>query len=237
LDGFGAAWGVWDGLTLNPIYGPVFNYVLADIFPRGIETKTIFALKSQLSSMAHRTTEWAIPLGLLNARPGNTIYAHIFTSIYGNGGEVTVPVEGPYVEETAGISTTVEGPPFIEVDIDIRPWSPWNFINLKSWGKIPVAILSSENFDATTVDPGTVCFGDAEVPEERDCTVAYRRGFRYDINYDDRPDLILLFNIRETGIDYGDTQACLDGETLDGQSIQGCTEIRTYFPRRWWRWR
>jgi len=42
------------------------------------------------------------------------------------------------------------------VDIDIKPGSDQNTINLRSKGVIPVAILSSEDFDATNVDPTTV---------------------------------------------------------------------------------
>ena len=42
------------------------------------------------------------------------------------------------------------------MDIDIKPGSDPNPINPGSNGLIPVAILSSEDFDATTVDPATI---------------------------------------------------------------------------------
>ncbi len=44
----------------------------------------------------------------------------------------------------------------LTVDIDIKPGSYPNAINMGSQGLIPVAILSSADFDATTVDPDTV---------------------------------------------------------------------------------
>jgi len=44
----------------------------------------------------------------------------------------------------------------LQVEIDIKPGSYPNTINLGSFGLVPVAILSSDYFDATTVDPDTV---------------------------------------------------------------------------------
>ncbi|MHC4620663.1 MAG: SUMF1/EgtB/PvdO family nonheme iron enzyme [Planctomycetota bacterium] len=45
---------------------------------------------------------------------------------------------------------------FIEVEIDIKPGSLTNAINLGSNGVIPVAFLSDAEFDASTIDPATV---------------------------------------------------------------------------------
>jgi len=45
---------------------------------------------------------------------------------------------------------------FIEVGIDIKPGSFPNAINLGSHGVIPVAFLTDEGFDASTIDPATV---------------------------------------------------------------------------------
>ncbi|NIM51045.1 MAG: hypothetical protein GTO22_17650, partial [Gemmatimonadales bacterium] len=49
------------------------------------------------------------------------------------------------------------------VDIDIKPGSDPNSINLGSNGSVPVAIFSTADFDATTVDPSTVILADAAV--------------------------------------------------------------------------
>ncbi len=48
------------------------------------------------------------------------------------------------------------GPGPAEISIDIKPGSYPNAINLGSNGVIPVAILSTEDFTATTIDPDTV---------------------------------------------------------------------------------
>jgi len=51
----------------------------------------------------------------------------------------------------------------IEVTIDIKPGSYPNAINLGSKGVIPVAILSSGDFVATSVNPDTVMLGGATI--------------------------------------------------------------------------
>jgi hypothetical protein len=88
-----------------------------------------------------------------------------------------------------------------------------------------VAILSN-SFDATTIDPRSVCFGDAENPSQRDCTEAHGKGHLEDVDGDGDLDLVLHFDTTATGIDRGDTQACLTGKTFDGTPIQGCDVVR-----------
>ena len=114
----------------------------------------------------------------------------------------------------------------IDVDVDIKPGGSTNPIKLSSKGVTPVAILSSSSFDATTVDPATVCFGDAENPSQRDCTEAHGKGHLGDVDGDGDLDLVLHFDTTATGIDLGDTQACLTGATFDGTPIQGCDAVR-----------
>jgi hypothetical protein len=92
---------------------------------------------------------------------------------------------------------------------------------------IPVAILSTASFDATTVDPASVCFGGAEDASQRDCSEAHGRGHLEDVNGDGRLDVLLYFETQQTGIDPGDTQACLSGKTFAGVDIEGCDAITT----------
>jgi hypothetical protein len=115
----------------------------------------------------------------------------------------------------------------IPVRIDIKPGSFPNSIKLSNRGVIPVAILGSPEFDATTVDPLTVCFGDAEAPAQRDCTEKHGKGHISDVDGDGDLDLVLHFETTQTGIDPGDAQACLTGTTFDGQAIEGCDSVRT----------
>jgi uncharacterized delta-60 repeat protein len=114
-----------------------------------------------------------------------------------------------------------------EVAVDIKPGSATNTINLRSHGLVPVAILTTGSFDATTVDPGSVCFGDAGDPAQRDCSEAHGTGHIEDVNGDGRADLLLHFEVDQTGIDAGDTSACLTGETFGGDNVEGCDSITT----------
>jgi uncharacterized delta-60 repeat protein len=116
-----------------------------------------------------------------------------------------------------------EGGAALKVPIDIKPGSTTNPVKFSSSGRIPVAILATSSFDATTVDPSGVCFGDAESPVQRDCTES--RSSLEDVNGDGRLDLLLLFETRQTGIDPGDTHACLTGRTFAGMAIQGCDSV------------
>jgi hypothetical protein len=108
-----------------------------------------------------------------------------------------------------------------EVMIDIKPGSAPNSINPKSNGMIPVAILTTDTFDATTVDPLSVRFGPKGAKE------AHQKGHIEDVNHDGEPDLVLHFKTKATGITCGETSASLTGETFDGDPIQGRDSIKT----------
>jgi hypothetical protein len=106
----------------------------------------------------------------------------------------------------------------IEVVIDIKPGSYPNSININSKGVIPVAILTTDDFDAADVDPETVRFGPAEA-----------RPVHYaleDVDGDGDIDMILHFKTQETGIAPGDTEASLTGETYSGHKIVGTDSVR-----------
>jgi hypothetical protein len=123
--------------------------------------------------------------------------------------------------------TYVEIEVVTKVGIDIKPQGFPNSIRLSSSGKVPVAILTTSGFDATEVDVSTVCFGDAENIAQRDCTQASGSGHVEDADRDGDLDLVLRFDVEQTGIDMGDTQACLTGMTFSGEAIEGCDSVRT----------
>jgi hypothetical protein len=111
--------------------------------------------------------------------------------------------------------------PVVAVNIDIKPGSDPNAINLKSRGVIPVAILTTDTFDATTVDHLSAKFGPAGVTE------AHGRGHVEDVNGDTDWDLVFHFRTKDTGIACGDTSAMLTGTTVDGQPIKGQDSVKT----------
>ncbi len=107
----------------------------------------------------------------------------------------------------------------IEVDIDIKPGSDPNSINTKSRGVIPVAVLTTDDFDATTVDAFTVAFGPGGA-------APVHNGHIEDVDSNGDSDLVLHFRTQDTGIAVGDTEACLTGQTLGGAEFEGCDAVR-----------
>jgi DNA-binding beta-propeller fold protein YncE len=70
-------------------------------------------------------------------------------------------ITDPNIIDPSGVC--VVGSTCIEVDIDIKPGSDPNVINLDSKGVVPVAILGSENFDASCIDAATASLGSSQV--------------------------------------------------------------------------
>jgi hypothetical protein len=113
-------------------------------------------------------------------------------------------------------------PPALPVDLDIKPGSDPNPINPSLDGVLPVAILGSESFDVTDVHGMTLRFGPNDAP------LAHWRGPHFeDVNGDGVTDLLAHFRVEATGIAFGDMQACLSGETIDGTRFRGCDAVRT----------
>jgi hypothetical protein len=135
--------------------------------------------------------------------------------------------DGAHIVVTQPIE--MDFPTFLElpqiVGISIKFGSVRIPIRLSSKGVVPVAILTQGTFDATTVDPLRVCFGSAGSPATRDCTEAHGRGHIQDVDSDGDLDLVLHFETRETGIQPGDTQACLAAATFGGAQIAGCDGV------------
>src|SRR6266702_1236709 len=114
-------------------------------------------------------------------------------------------------------------PEVITVAIDIKPGTAQNTINLGSGGNVPVAILSSDRFDATAVDPRSVRLAGAGVALKGDGAPA---AFTDDVNGDGRLDLVVHVETEALQLSGSDTQAVLTADTFDGRAIAGTDSVR-----------
>jgi hypothetical protein len=106
-------------------------------------------------------------------------------------------------------------PPVVQVTIDIKPGSDPNSINLKSKGVVPVAVLTTDDFDASTVDPDTAVFAGASP----------LRWAMEDVDGDGDIDLLFHFKTQELNLDENSTEATLTSDTTDGKHIEGTDAV------------
>jgi hypothetical protein len=118
----------------------------------------------------------------------------------------------------------------IEVAIDIKPGSYPNFINMKSHGVVPVAFLSDETFDATTIDPRTITLrgedvGDGLIELRGRKNIKPMARFK-DVDRDGDMDLLVMLDIQKL-FDYEVNALCILGaRTYDGYVVRGSDTIQ-----------
>jgi len=141
---------------------------------------------------------------------GNYALAVTSTYLYLMGG-----VAAGYIQLDTAERTPLGGSPLV---IDIKPGSDPNAINLKSKGMIAVAILTTDDFDAATVDTETIEFEGA--------SPVHDGGHLEDVDGDGDIDWVGHFKVQETDVVAGDTEATITGQTLDGTSISGTDSVK-----------
>lgn len=122
----------------------------------------------------------------------------------------------------------VRGQIGLSVGIDVKPGSDPNPVNLRSTGVIPVAIHTTNMFDATSVDPSTVRFGRFGT----EATIfSGPASFAFeDVDGDGDIDMILHFRTIDTRLQAGDSHATLTGKTFSGGFIVGTDQVRAFNP-------
>jgi hypothetical protein len=124
-------------------------------------------------------------------------------------GTVMASIQGKFRQGEAVLSG--QAPVYMLYPIDIKPGSYPNSINLKSKGTLPVAILSTPDFDAAMVDPTTVILAGAPVKLKNKGTPM---ASLEDVNGDDYRDLVVHIVTQDLDLNEEDTIAYLEGKTL-----------------------
>jgi hypothetical protein len=113
-------------------------------------------------------------------------------------------------------------PPIVNVAvIDVKPGSDVNPVNLGSNGRLPVAILTTPDFDATAVDPYCVLLGDSAPDHGKVSPVKWSLE---DVDDDGDLDLMLHFSLREiheaNALDASTVEVNLMGQFDAGDSLE-----------------
>ena len=118
-------------------------------------------------------------------------------------------------------------PSYIEIDINIQPRKFPNVIKIDDDecddddNRLKVAILTTEDFNALTVDESTVELGDATLGGTEMAVKSKAK----DVDKDGDKDLLLKFSIcellAEDALNSDSTELMLTGKTKDGRSIAG----------------
>lgn len=113
---------------------------------------------------------------------------------------------------------------FLTVEIDVKPGSFPNIVNLKSNGVVPTAVISSLSFDARSVLPESVSLSGATVK-------LTGKGKHYlcneeDVNQDGLLDMLCHVNIAEFLLEEGESIVVLEARTSDGPPIRGEDTIK-----------
>ena len=198
-------WGAVNGGTYNTggIYEVVIAYQAVDA-NTGTMLATINGVQQGLYIGGWKDAQpERYPAG--KSFTGNMAQMQAFYGRGGGGGTVTLS------------DITVTGCPYwTDVTIDIKPGSDPNSINLKSKGVVPVAVLTTDEFDASTVDPTTVLFAGASPV----------RWAMEDVDADGDMDLVLHFKTQGLNLTDASMNATLTGETTtDGKHIRGTDSV------------
>lgn len=117
---------------------------------------------------------------------------------------------------------TYVGPATVSVEIDIMPGDDLNCINNDGHGVIPVAILTTDDFDASRIDPFTVALDGASAQVKGKSGNA---GSLEDVDSDGDLDLVVQIDDMDDTYLAGTIVATLTGLTYEGMSIEGTDSI------------
>ena len=124
------------------------------------------------------------------------------------------------------LSQVVSERTFQDVVVDIKPGSDPNSVNCKNENEVvTVAVLTTDTFDALSIDATTVTFeGAGETHADKKTGEPQRH--EEDVDKDGDIDLVFHFRLGDTNLACSATEGTLTGSTYDGLRIIGVDSIR-----------
>ncbi len=107
----------------------------------------------------------------------------------------------------------------VPVVVDVKPGDTVNKINLSARGLLPVAVLSTQDFDASSFVPEMAHLNDAAAP--MDCSGAAAVRWTYtDVNGDGLTDLVFFFRYQDLNLTTSSTAAAFMAHgTYEGSAV------------------
>ena len=162
----------------------------------------------------------------LGGQPFQPIFDGDLFSMFGRFIDLRVTLKASSEGVSPVLSDIRVQPHVIYVDIDVKPGSYPNSINCQDQeGVITVAVLTTEDFDAMTVDHTTVTFEGASETHVKKRTGEPRR-HEEDVDLDGDMDLVFHFRLGDTTLICESSTGTLIGETYDGMPIEGTDSVR-----------
>lgn len=113
--------------------------------------------------------------------------------------------------------------PLVRADIDLKPGDAKNTVSRRKF--TPVAVLSSDELDATTIMPASVTLAGAPVAQTRTGEFLCRSVY---VNRDKRKDLVCEVVTSRIDAPSGESTVTLSAFTADGTPVRGEDHIRFF---------
>ena len=99
-------------------------------------------------------------------------------------------------------------PSHVLVDVDVKPGETPNKINLSAKGVLPVAVLTTQDFDASQFTPEMAHLSDGIVAMDCSGPMAVRWNYS-DVNKDGLADLVFFFPVQDLNLTSNTTEVML----------------------------
>jgi len=196
--------------TVMAVFGPGPDYI---VLRQNDDGGILASDPESISSADSRIVNFRLP-----SSGTYTVGVSSFPRAFVNGGGLSrttlgSKANGRYVLVISGVTPSIQS-----INVEIKPGSgELAPINPKARGNIPVALLSSSEFDALNVVPESLTFG--ATGKESSLLRCNKEGS--DVNNDGKLDLICHFDNQVASFREGDLEGIVMGRSQNGRLFEG----------------